>query len=177
MWQSAPVRAAPVPRTTFRRSVPIPRCYSGFAGLRRTEYFGIVRTDRECMTGLLNHGIGRGALGILRCWRRFFGRYTCALERVGSPVERPKRLRDKTRHIIRLQQRSETRYCGGVGKVPLVLGDADEIADRRLAHPGTAKRGPGHCGRYPGLQEGAEIRAGGNRIDRRQARRIEGPKG
>src|SRR6266436_7975062 len=83
MWQSAAVRAAPVLRTTFRRGVPIPRCYTGFAGLRRTEYLGIVRTDRECMTGLLNHGIDRAALGILRCWRRFFGRYTCALERVG----------------------------------------------------------------------------------------------
>src|ERR1700752_1379974 len=135
MWQSAAVRAAPVLRTTFRRDVPIPRCYTGFAGLRRTVYLGIARTDRKCMTGLLNHGIDRAALGILRCRRRFFGRYTCALERLGNLFERPKRLRDKPRHILRLQQRSKTRYCGAVGKVPLVLGDADEIADRRLAHP------------------------------------------
>src|SRR5260370_24667544 len=145
MWQSAAVRAAPVLGTTFLREVPIPRCYRGFAGLRRTEYFGIARPDRKWMTGLLNHNIDRAALGLLRCRRRFFGRYTCALERLGRLVERPKRLRDKTRHILRLQQRSKTRSCGGVGEVPLVLGDADETADRRPAPPGRRKRRPGHC--------------------------------
>jgi hypothetical protein len=88
-------------------------------------------------------------------------------------IERSSRLRDEAQLIVYLLQWSEARYRRRIGEVPLVLGNANEVAYRRIAHPSTPKRGLGQFGRHSRLQENADIRAGGDRINRGQTCRIE----
>ena len=70
-------------------------------------------------------------------------------------------------------ERTEARHGGGIGEVPLVLGDADEIANGGIGRPGAPQRRLGQVRRHARLQEGADVAAGRDGLDRRQARRIE----
>ena len=51
----------------------------------------------------------------------------------------------------------EARHAVGIVEVPLVLDQADEVADRRIGRPGAAKRRTREIRRHAGLQKGADV--------------------
>ena len=80
-------------------------------------------------------------------------------------------LREHSRRIVCCAHRAESGNRIRVVEIPLVFRDADEIADGGIASPGAAQRRAGQLGRDAGSQECADIGIGGDRFNRRQARR------
>lgn len=83
-------------------------------------------------------------------------------------------LRDQTLNIIARSQLSEARNRLRVGKVPLILCNLDEIADRWIAGPSLPQGGTGQSRGHAFLQKGADVAAGNDRFYWRQAAHIKG---
>src|SRR5580693_7990135 len=81
-------------------------------------------------------------------------------------------LRQQSRRAILSLRRTKSRYRVRVVKIPLVLGDADKIANRRIARPGLSERRAGQFGGDAALQKSAYVRVGGDGIDRWQISEI-----
>lgn len=89
---------------------------------------------------------GRARTGLLRgqSWRRKI---------------LPQRLRDEAADVIGWRQRPEAWNGCWIGKIPLVLGKADEITNGGIDRPGAAQRRLGQLRRHAGRQEGANVTA------------------
>ena len=53
-------------------------------------------------------------------------------------------------------------------EVPGILGEADEVADRRIGGPGATKGRPDEVRRHPRGEKGPNVGSGADRLDRRQ---------
>src|SRR5215468_8038945 len=83
-------------------------------------------------------------------------------------------LREERLNLIRCAQGAEAWNHLRAGEIPLVLGDLDEVADRRVAHPRLPQRSTGQRCRHALLQKGSDVAASNNGFDWWQARHIEG---
>src|SRR5260370_34685933 len=125
------------------------------AAVRRSEALGTVSLNAAALSAFLrgagDFGVGRarcqhagalpaplidGIVPVIGCRQQSF----LGGHRLGDLVQRSNRLRDKARHVVGLPQRPEARYRSRIGEVPLILGDADKIPDRRITHPDPPKR-------------------------------------
>src|ERR1700738_5425325 len=82
---------------------------------------------------------------------------------------------DNDRRAAGRRQRTESRYPVRIVEVPLVLSNADEIANNGVADPGPAQCSARQFGRNAGLEERADIGIGNNLLKRRQACRVKRP--
>src|SRR5262245_56492949 len=84
------------------------------------------------------------------------------------------RLLEKRSNFIGCTQGAKAWDLLRVSEVPLVLGDLDEVADRRVAHPGLPQRSTGQRRGNALLQKGGDVAASNDGFDWWQARHIEG---
>ena len=105
--------------------------------------------------------------------RIWIGRTGCFRALVECLTELPHGLGNELANVVGGFERSEPRHGGGIGEVPLVLGNADEIANRRVGRPDAPQRRLGQFRRHTGLQKGADVAAGRDGLDGGQACRIE----
>src|SRR5262245_8074116 len=75
--------------------------------------------------------------------------------------------------ILARLNRSKARNGAGIGKVPLVFGNADKVANGGVAGPGAPQRCLGEFERDARLQESTNVAAGRNAVDWRQAGEVD----
>jgi hypothetical protein len=68
-------------------------------------------------------------------------------------------------HIIAGLERPKPWNCAGIGKIPLVFGNADEITNGWVTGPGPAQRRLGQLGRHAGAQKSANVAARRDGVD------------
>src|SRR5262245_43088626 len=92
-------------------------------------------------------------------WRRLGGADRAAEARVrpvrGRGAQLAQGLADEGREVLACLEWTKAGNGVGIGEVPLVFGDADKVANGRVARPGAPQRRLGELGRDPGLQKSA----------------------
>ncbi len=71
----------------------------------------------------------------------------------------PQRLRDEAADVIGWRQWPEAWNGCWIGKIPLVLGNADEITNGGIDRPGAAQRRLGQLRRHAGRQKSPNVTA------------------
>src|SRR5262245_49537019 len=78
----------------------------------------------------------------IRLWRRLGGGDRAAATRVrcvrGRGADLAQGLAHEGPEVLARLERTKTWNGGRIGKVPLVFGDADKVANGRVARPGTS---------------------------------------
>src|SRR5262245_43521307 len=80
----------------------------------------------------------------IRLWRRLGGDDSAAAARVrcvrGRGADLAQGLAHEGPEVLARLERAKAWNGAGIGKVPLVFGDADKVANGRVARPGTPQR-------------------------------------
>src|SRR5262245_14910088 len=129
----------------------------------------------RCSTGgvfLLFYCGGILAMGGVSVWYTIHLRghhvlpwYTSARPRRGRGQALPQGLAQEPGHLIAGLEWAKARDGARVGEIPLVLGNADEIANGRVAGPGAPQRRLGQLRGHAGAQEGADVATRGDGFD------------